>query len=108
MRGLGFAAMIVRLLLGLLLACLALPATAAMPCHDGGAAMAMPMPAASHHGDKAAAPHLCVGCVPPSSWRGAVVSAPLAPAALPPAHTLGRFTVGRSAPPATPPPRFEA
>src|SRR3546814_4681468 len=66
--------MIARLLLVLLLAGLALPATAAMPCHD---AAPPPMAGMTHHAPaisdaptapaKAMPAHLCIGCVPPSS-----------------------------------------
>jgi len=98
-----------RLILALLLACLALPATAAMPCHDDAAMPTMAMehhaPAGSDHRDSAVAAHVCIGCVPPSSWRRVaqasfVPTPPLvvdwtpAPLAL---HTTSR--------PTTPPPR---
>ena len=99
--------MLRRLLFSLLLACLALPATAAMPCHDGGAdtAMVMPAGAASHHGPAMAA-HICIGCVPPSSWRTAPDFAPpLIVSEAPPVAVLARLDLGRAAPPATPPPR---
>src|SRR3546814_16266038 len=78
--------MIARLLLVLLLAGLALPATAAMPCHD---AAPPPMAGMTHHAPaisdaptapaKAMPAHLCIGCVPPSSWRAGTIAAPLLP-----------------------------
>jgi hypothetical protein len=98
-----------RLILALLLACLALPATAAMPCHDDAAMPAMAMthhaPASSGHQDQAVAAHICIGCVPPSSWRR-VVHAPRLPttpliAEWAPA-SLALHTASR---PTTPPPR---
>lgn len=100
--------MLRRLLFSLLLACLALPATAAMPCHDGGtAAMMMPDGPVPHH-HKAAA-HICIGCVPPSSWRTALdLAPPLMISEAPPVAVLARLDLGRAAPPATPPPRRAA
>lgn len=101
--------MIARLIFALLLACLALPATAAMPCHDDAAMPAMAMehhaPAGSDHRDQVVAAHICIGCVPPSSWRRAP-QAPRVPVALlitdwAPAP-LALHTESR---PATPPPR---
>ena len=104
-----------RLIFALLLACLALPATATMPCHDGrGQAVtamkaaeshAAPMP---HHRDPATAAHVCIGCVPPSSWRAAPDLAPPLLAEAPPVAALARLDPGRGAPPATPPPRRDA
>jgi len=98
-----------RLILALLLVCLALPATAAMPCHDDAAMPAMAMehhaPVSSDHRDQAVAAHVCIGCVPPSSWRPApqaprlVVTRPVADWAPAP---LALHTASR---PATPPPR---
>ena len=105
--------MLRRLLFSLLLAWLALPATAAMPCHDGGPVAAMAMPAdhmapMPHHRDTMTAAHVCIGCVPPSSWRTAPELAPrLAPEAAPMAMPV-RLTLGHAAPPAIPPPRPRA
>ncbi|MFC3582099.1 hypothetical protein [Sphingomonas hylomeconis] len=106
--------MIARLILVLLLACLALPAMAAAPCHDGStgmAGMAMPhaMPAApEEHERKAVAVHACMGCIPPATLLRAGLAAPLPRVAVPPARALVRFDRGRISPPATPPPRLDA
>jgi hypothetical protein len=99
-----------RLLFSLLLVCLALPAMAAMPCHDGRAAATMVMPAgaASRHGPAMAA-HICIGCMPPSSWRTAPdLAPPPIVSEAPPVAVLARLDLGRPAPPATPPPRRAA
>lgn len=78
--------MLARLILALLLAAFALPASASAACHDSSAmavhAVAMPMamdPAADHAPEqKATPPHGCIGCVPPSNWTAArVLGAPL-------------------------------
>ena len=100
-----------RLILALLLLCVALPATAAMPCHDGDAmpaAMTMPhdTPATQDHRDTTLAAHICIGCVPPSSWRSAVVAeAPIA-STLAPMAQLTSPRLGERLKPSTPPPRF--
>jgi len=98
-----------RLILALLLACLALPATAAMPCHDDAAMPAMAMehhaPAGSDHRDSAVAAHVCIGCVPPSSWRR-VAQAPFVPT--PPLvvdWTPAPLALHTTSRPTTPPPR---
>ena len=106
--------MIARLILVLLLACLALPAMAAAPCNDGSgemARMAMPhaMPAApDEHERNAVAVHACMGCIPPATLLRAAVVAPLPIVALPLGSALVRFDRGRMTPPATPPPRARA
>ncbi|MEG3088135.1 hypothetical protein [Sphingomonas sp. PB4P5] len=106
--------MIARLILVLLLACLALPAMAAAPCHDGSgemAGMAMPhaRPAPSDEPEhKAVAVHACMGCIPPATLLRAALAARLPLATLPPARALVRFDRGRMTPPATPPPRAGA
>ncbi|MEN2785856.1 hypothetical protein ACFOKI_10380 [Sphingomonas qilianensis] len=106
--------MIARLILMLLLACLALPAMAAAPCHDESGAMsgmamphAMPAPTEEHE-RKAVAVHACMGCIPPATLLRAAMTAPLPLVALPPARALVRFDRGRMTPPATPPPRLDA
>lgn len=106
--------MIARLILILLLACLALPAMAAAPCHDGSGAMAgmamphaMPAPIESHE-RKAVAVHACMGCIPPATLRRAAVAEPLPLEPLRLASALVRFDRGRMTPPATPPPRLDA
>src|SRR5690242_19278241 len=100
--------MIGRLILALLLLCVALPATAAMPCHDDAMPAAMTMshrPGLVGHQDKAMTAHVCIGCVPPSSWRSAEVApAPLAQAAAPIAQ-LSSLLIGERSKPKTPPPR---
>ena len=106
--------MIARLILMLLLACLALPAMASAPCHDGSGEMgemamphAMPTPADEH--ERTALPvHACMGCIPPATLLRAAINAPLPVVALPPAGALVRFDRGRMTPPATPPPRAGA
>jgi hypothetical protein len=106
--------MIARLILVLLLACLALPAMAAAPCHDGSgemAGMAMPhaMPAAPDDHERKAVPvHACMGCIPPATLLRAAMAVPVPLAGLPLAVALVRFDRGRMTPPATPPPRREA
>ena len=106
--------MIARLILLLLLACLALPAMAAAPCHDGSgemAGMAMPhaMPAVPDAQErKAVAVHACMGCIPPATLRRAAMAGPLPLVALQLRAALARFDRGRMTPPATPPPRLDA
>ena len=106
--------MIARLILMLLLACLALPAMATAPCHDGSAemtGMAMPhvMPApVEEHERKAVAVHACMGCIPPATLLRAGLAGPLPIAVLARPVPLVRFDRGRMTPPATPPPRADA
>ena len=110
--------MIARLILMLLLACLALPAMATAPCHDGSAemtGMAMPhapshvMPAPmEEHERKAVAVHACMGCIPPATLLRAGLAGPLPIAVLARPVPLVRFDRGRMTPPATPPPRADA
>jgi hypothetical protein len=106
--------MIARLIFTLLLACLALPAMASAPCHDGSgemAGMTMPhtMPApVDNHEPKALAVHACMGCIPPATLLRAGMTAPMPLAALPAGRALVRFDRRRMTPPATPPPRAEA
>jgi hypothetical protein len=98
-----------RLILALLLLCVALPATAAMPCHDDKMPVAMAMPhqtGTADHQDKAMMAHVCIGCVPPSSWRGAsIASSPLLSAAIPVAQPASAL-IGARTRPTTPPPRM--
>jgi hypothetical protein len=101
--------MVGRLILALLLACVALPATAAMPCHDDAVMPAMVMehraPASGEHRDQAVAAHVCIGCVPPSSWRRAPQAAivPVAPVIAD--WAPAPLALHTASPPATPPPR---
>jgi hypothetical protein len=82
--------MLARLILALLLAAFALPASAPAACHDAQATHAMPipgaMPAAMDYApeQKATPPHGCIGCVPPSNWSATrlVVPAPRTSAAM--------------------------
>ncbi|TXC69828.1 hypothetical protein FSB78_01785 [Sphingomonas ginsenosidivorax] len=76
--------MLARLILALLLAAFALPASAPAACHDAQVMHAMPMampgamPAAMDHApeQKATPPHGCIGCVPPSNWSAARLVGP--------------------------------
>jgi hypothetical protein len=73
--------MFARLILALLLAAFAFPASAPAACHDARAAashtMAAPM-AMDHAPDqKATPPHGCIGCVPPSNWSAARILGPV-------------------------------
>jgi hypothetical protein len=103
--------MLLRLILGLLMAVLAMPAMAHSGCHDGmpmaGAvphhAMSMPMPMSKHDG--AAAEHACAGCIPPSTWRSGMIVRAVLPPAMPLAARIATLDLAPSAPPATPPPR---
>jgi len=101
--------MLLRLLLGILIATLAMPAMAQGGCHDD-----MPMAAApSHHAmsmpiskhDGAPAEHLCTGCIPPSTWRSGVIPHEPLPVATPSPARIVTLDLAPRAPPATPPPR---
>jgi hypothetical protein len=98
-----------RLILALLLACLALPATAAMPCHDDAAMPAMAMehhaPASGEHRDQAVTAHACIGCVPPSSWRRAPQMAVLPTARIIADWAPAPLALHGASRPDTPPPR---
>ena len=61
--------MLPRLILALLLAAFALPASAPAACHDVPTAHAMAMDHAP--AQTATPPHGCIGCVPPSNWIAA-------------------------------------
>ena len=107
--------MFARLILALLLAAFALPALANGPCHDApSAAKAATMAAAMHHGtpgkpaqdDRATAPHVCIGCIPPVSLARRALAAPVAATALPRRIVASAFMPGTGAPPALPPPRI--
>jgi hypothetical protein len=98
-----------RLILALLLLCVALPATAAMPCHDDAMPAAMAMPHQSgtaDHQDKATMAHVCIGCVPPSSWRGADFDSPPLAQGSSPIAKPSSLLVGEPSKPRTPPPRI--
>ena len=97
-----------RLILALLLLCVALPATATMPCHDDAmpAAMAMPhQPGTADHQDRAMMAHVCIGCVPPSSWRSADIASPLGVRTVEPTAQLSSLLLSDQSKPKTPPPR---
>ena len=95
-------AMTFRAILALLALCLSLPAMAVPACASSTAAMA----GMDHHApDEQAAPHLCVGCVPVGDWLRERVAAPILPAVATRVERFDRFTPGRAAPPALPPPR---
>ena len=104
----------------LLLACLTLPAMARAPCHDGSTGMAgmamkhfgkhagdrpAPIP---NHDRKAIAAHSCMGCIPPATLQRIAVAAPPPTADVRQPVTRVRFDHEPTAPPATPPPRFDA
>jgi len=101
--------MLLRLLLTMMLALVAIPAPAAMPCHDTATATTMPM--TGHHmpapaPDKAQPPHLCAGCVPPSAMRGARIAAPASLPAARPVARIAHLDLGGNDPPSVPPPRL--
>jgi hypothetical protein len=97
--------MLVRLLLALLLAAVAVPTAAPAACHDAPASgHAMPMPADDGRPD-AVPVHACAGCIPPSDWLGARVAAPLPIASAPPSPMPPASLAGTGAPPDLPPPR---
>lgn len=58
-----------------------------------------------HHDAPNAASEMCLGCIPPSSWRGPSVVASIALPQMPRAILIQPFVAGLSAPPALPPPR---
>ena len=105
--------MLLRLILGMRIAALAMPAMAKSGCHDdmpaavaiSDHAMSMPMPMPMSKHDGTAAEHVCAGCIPPSTWRsGAIVRAALPPA-MPSVVWIATLDLAPPAPPATPPPR---
>ena len=103
--------MLLRLILGLLIAALAMPAMAKSGCHDdvpaavamSHHAMSTPMPMSKHDGT--AAEHVCAGCIPPSTWRSGVIARAVLPTTMPLATRIATLDLAPSAPPATPPPR---
>jgi hypothetical protein len=104
--------MLLRLLLGILIAALAMPAMAKSGCHDdvpmavGSSHHAMSMPMSKHDGT--AAEHVCAGCIPPSTWRSAMITHAALPPAMPSPARVTALDLAPSAPPATPPPRRSA
>lgn len=80
-----FYSMLARLILALLLAAFAMPASATAACHDATAvhampmamSMAMPMAMDPAPEQKATPPHGCIGCVPPSNWSAARLVGPV-------------------------------
>ncbi|CAN5310152.1 hypothetical protein BH10PSE14_BH10PSE14_40030 [soil metagenome] len=103
--------MLLRLILAMLIAALAMPAMARSGCHDNmpvavamtSPAMAPSMPMEKH--DSTAAEHVCAGCIPPSSWQSGVTPAPMLTPAVPLASRIATLDLAPPAPPATPPPR---
>lgn len=96
--------MIVRLLLALLLASFAVPATAAAPvCHGEATTM-------THHGapapEKMPSAHVCIGCVPLADWLGTRIDARVLPRAERPWTGIARLDLRRATAPALPPPRI--
>ncbi|MBY0519629.1 MAG: hypothetical protein K2P79_04310 [Sphingomonas sp.] len=102
--------MIARLLLILMMMGLTAP-VAARGCHAPAAWAADAAMSAHHHAPKPhhetpiAAEQMCLGCIPPSSWRATVIAAPLLPAPLPRRTMLARIDRVAPTPPALPPPR---
>jgi hypothetical protein len=102
--------MLLRLLLTLLLSIVAIPASAAMPCHDAGSTtVAMTMP--GHHSpapvrDDMPAAHFCTGCVPPSAMLATRIMPPALLPAVPPIARVAQLDLGGSDPPSLPPPRL--
>src|SRR3546814_19214198 len=54
---------------------------------------------------KAMPAHLCIGCVPPSSWRAGTLAAPLLPPMPLGDRPLRALIIGPPLPPEPPPPR---
>lgn len=102
--------MIARLILMLLILGFAAPA-GARGCHSAAPRAAAATMAAHqtapkpHHEEPFAAPEMCLGCIPPSSWRATVIAAPMLPAPLPRRIILARIDRIAPTPPALPPPR---
>ena len=107
-----FRTMLARLILSLLLAAFTLPAMAAAPCHDTPAPMVMAphqsMPATPSHDDGAIVAHACIGCIPPSSMMPRTMSHPAIATDVAQVDAIAPFEAGKTAAPATPPPRTEA
>jgi len=101
--------MLLRLILGVLIAALAMPAMAQSGCHDDmpaavmSAHHAMSTPMSKHDGT--ATEHVCAGCIPPSTWRAGVITRAVLSSALSPGMRIATLDLAPSAPPATPPPR---
>jgi hypothetical protein len=97
--------MLLRLFLCVLLAALGCSA-AATDCHAAPATrMTMAAGAPMQHRHDAAAPHACIGCIPPEMLRAATPAAPLCAVALPGSYPFAVLYAGAAAPPALPPPR---
>lgn len=101
--------MLLRLIIGILIAALAMPAMAKSGCHDDmPTAVAvshhsMPMPLSKHDGT--AAEHVCAGCIPPSTWRSGVIARAVLPPTTPHVERITTLDLATPMPPATPPPR---
>ena len=100
--------MLARLILAVLLTALALPATAAMPCHDDAPMIGEMMHHAPAVPDRAVPAHICIGCVPPSSWRTAPIDTPFLLPAAPEFQALAGLVAGPAHAPDPPPPRISA
>jgi hypothetical protein len=100
--------MLARLILAVLLAALALPATAAMPCHDDTPVMGEMVHHAPASPDRAIPAHICIGCVPPSSWRAARFETPALIPVAPVPGPLAVLAAGTARAPDPPPPRSVA
>jgi hypothetical protein len=113
--------MFARLILALLLAAFAFPASAPAACHDvpttaatTTAAHAMPMALAMQHPTpidpapehKATPPHGCIGCVPPSNWTAARILGAVPHAGVPPEARAAVLDVGGTIAPDLRPPRL--
>lgn len=100
--------MLVRLILVMLLAAFAMPATAMPGCRAEMRTMPMAadrqMPMAPDH--RARVMHVCIGCIAPSNrLTHRIAPVPVAGAAMPIAEAA-RLVLGTTGPPAPPPPRL--
>jgi hypothetical protein len=105
----------IRFLLTLLIACMAVPTMAGGACASGSEG---PAQVASHHGGhgspagepapQKAASHSCIGCIPPSFGVGPALAQVLPPAAAAFADHLPAAPLAREYAPIPPPPRLTA
>ncbi len=96
--------MLARLILALLLAAFAFPASAPAACHDAPATHMMPMDHAPEQ--KAPPPHGCIGCVPPSNWSAARILGPVPRSAAATIERAAVLDIGGTIAPDLRPPRL--